>query len=83
MSYAIIDDNGKSTDIATISGLEDLERVAGPALRMFLEHGVAYEDLAAEIAYELKGNEALAYLRPAFAGSAPFILSNGVTEDEQ
>ena len=83
MSYSVVDGAGRfKGDIATIDGINELEELANEALAEFLETGVADEGLAEEIKMEVDGDERLSYLKPLFEGQAPFILTNGVTEDE-
>lgn len=83
MSYCIIDSTGAANDFATSQGIVDLEAIAGPNLTSFLDTGEADESLAKEIVTEVKDDDATAYIADLFSGTAPFILSNGIEEDDQ
>jgi hypothetical protein len=84
MSYYIVDADGRfKGDVATIQGLQELEDIAGEALAEFLDTGEADDALVEEIIIELESDKNLAYLKPAFEGKAPFVLTDGVEDEDQ
>lgn len=83
MSYCIVDSTGKYCgDLATIKGMEELDLLAGNSLQKFLDSGQADLALVEEIKAEIADSERLRYIAELFAGEAPFLITDGIVDED-
>lgn len=82
MSYILVDENGKTADLATNQGLQDLYSKAGPQLKQFLDDGEVTESDREDLIAELELEDDFDYIAEAMVDmDGDIILSNGI-EDE-
>lgn len=80
MSYYLENADGFAGDFCTSQGIEELDDLAGPSLREFIETGIADEELAAAVATEVGSDPRTAYIADLLAGPAPFVIRDGIEE---
>ena len=84
MSYYLVDNEGRTADLATNSGLDDLMADAPPELDAFFESGVLNEEDRLVLIEALSDSEKYDYIADALVGmEGPVIISNGIEEDEE
>jgi hypothetical protein len=82
MSYEVISADGAGGQITSSAGMLELLEAAGPSLTAFVTAGEADAELGKAIQREVAGDPNLAYVGELLNGEAPYVLTNGVQEED-